>query len=81
MRYCIFCGIEIPADAKYCQICGKAQPSEVEKQENLTEEEPPTTTNLTTLLNSPKKLMIVGIASFVFVLVILTFIMTMLFNH
>lgn len=26
MRYCIFCGVKIPADAKFCQDCGKEQP-------------------------------------------------------
>ena len=27
MRFCIFCGITIPKDAKYCQICSKEQPT------------------------------------------------------
>lgn len=27
MRFCIFCGVEIPREAKYCQTCGKEQPS------------------------------------------------------
>lgn len=26
MRFCIFCGVNIPQDAKYCQICSKEQP-------------------------------------------------------
>jgi len=26
MRYCIFCGAEIPPDAKFCQMCGREQP-------------------------------------------------------
>ncbi|MBP2643019.1 MAG: hypothetical protein H6Q67_906 [Firmicutes bacterium] len=26
MRYCVFCGVDIPLDANYCQICGKKQP-------------------------------------------------------
>lgn len=48
MRFCIFCGVEIPRDAKYCQICGKEQPlpdaasdiaSSVEQEEVA---EPPT---------------------------------------
>ncbi|MBU2701412.1 putative membrane protein YvbJ [Sporomusaceae bacterium BoRhaA] len=28
MRYCVFCGVEIPNDAKFCQICGKEQPED-----------------------------------------------------
>ena len=27
MRFCIFCGVSIPQDAKYCQICSKEQPA------------------------------------------------------
>ena len=35
MNFCIFCGLEMPKDAKYCQMCGKRQP----KNNNENEEE------------------------------------------
>lgn len=74
MRYCIFCGAEIPPSAAFCQICGKAQPDgivagaaddeadEVVQPKNFLEK----------ILASPKNMALAGAAIFVVLLIIFT---------
>lgn len=73
MRYCIFCGVSIPPDAQFCQICGKKQPDNTKSadQEPIKKEKD----RLESILDSPKKMAIAGIGVFVLVLIIITAIM------
>lgn len=77
MRYCIFCGVEIPGDAKYCQICGKAQPENTVTNVVVPQEE----TGFSQILNSPKKMILVGTGLFLAVLVIATGVMVLLLKN
>lgn len=77
MRYCIFCGVEIPGDAKYCQICGKAQPENTAAPtEELREE-----TGFAKILSSPKKMILAATGLFLAVLVVATGIMLLLLKN
>lgn len=79
MRYCIFCGVEIPGDARYCQVCGKEQPKDTQtevdaqREERGAESEAPT--GLAALLQSPRKLIVVGASAFLAVLLVCTLLM------
>lgn len=79
MRYCVFCGVEIPDDAKFCQICGKKQPqSQTAEETKATEvsgeedsesvEEAPQGG----LLGSAKKMILVGVVSFAVMIGLIT---------
>lgn len=74
MRYCIFCGVNIPPDAKFCQICGKKQPEDAKavNNESLEEEKKE---GLAAFLDSPKKMIIAGIGAFIVIFIITTAIM------
>lgn len=77
MRYCIFCGVRIPPDAKYCQICGQEQPDLAGENAGLAvEAETPDAAQagLTgkILSQSPAKLIAVGAAGFLIIVALLT---------
>lgn len=71
MRYCIFCGVKIPSDAKFCQGCGKEQPesSGANSPEATADETPDPVTGL---LASPKAKLIVGVGVFVVMIAVFT---------
>lgn len=77
MRYCIFCGVEIPGDAKYCQICGKIQPENTVTAIEESQEE----AGFAKILNSPPKMILAGAGLFLAVLVIATGIMVLLLKN
>ena len=60
MNFCIFCGLEMPKDAKYCQMCGKRQPKNNNDQQEVQESE-----DKKSLLESPQKLIVIGIGAFI----------------
>ncbi|MDU2064100.1 MAG: hypothetical protein E6713_04590 [Sporomusaceae bacterium] len=81
MRYCIFCGVEIPKSALFCQICGKRQPDQTEEMAEAEAEavetelaDPAPPTGLAAFLASPKKLVIAGVGAFVGLIIIVTFV-------
>jgi uncharacterized membrane protein YvbJ len=71
MRYCVFCGVEIPSDAKFCQICGKEQPEDADSvlfgYETEAEEQ-----GADKFLSSPKKMILAGAGIFVVLIVVVT---------
>ena len=89
MRYCVFCGVEIPLDAKYCQICGKRQPESdkqavtapeeqaAEAEGSLAETEPEQE-NEQGFFASPRNLMIAGGSAFVVLIGLVTFVIVLL---
>lgn len=72
MNYCIFCGLEMPKDSKYCQMCGKRQPKNNNEKESTEEIEPKKG-----LLDSPQKLIMIGVGIFVVLITIITGIMVL----
>lgn len=82
MRYCIFCGVEIPGDARYCQVCGKEQPKDTQveadpaQEREETEAEKPT--GLVALLDSPQKMIAAGAGAFLVALLLCTLLMVLL---
>lgn len=76
MRYCIFCGVEIPTDAKYCQICGKEQPENTviatDVKVDEAGEENADETGLANILNSPQKMIAAGFGAFFIVMILTT---------
>ncbi|MDR3564125.1 MAG: zinc ribbon domain-containing protein [Negativicutes bacterium] len=89
MRYCIFCGVDIPMDAKFCQICGKEQPelaadvadSVVDGEETGSPEETPVQeTFLARLLANPMKLVLFGAILLPVVIGALTFVVVMMLH-
>lgn len=71
MRYCIFCGVKIPADAKFCQDCGKEQPeTSGANAPEVTADE--TTDPATGVLASPKAKIMVGVGVFVVMIAVFT---------
>lgn len=78
MRYCIFCGVNIPLDAKYCQICGKKLPDDTKAANNESLEEKKE--GLAAFLDSPKKMIIAGVGAFIIILMIITAIMVAVLN-
>lgn len=72
MRYCIFCGVRIPTDAKFCQICGKKQPQSAQVSEEISEEK---TDGLAAFFNSPQKIILTGIGGFILFIALATMIM------
>lgn len=77
MRYCIFCGVEIPEDAMYCQICGKQQPEDTVSVPEETE----TKTGVAAWLSSPRNMVIAGVGGFVLVLLIATAVMVVVLGN
>ena len=73
MNFCIFCGLEMPKDAKYCQMCGKRQPKNNNDQQEVQESE-----DKKSLLESPQKLIVIGIGAFIVLIEIITGIMMLL---
>ena len=73
MNFCIFCGLEMPKDAKYCQMCGKRQPKNNNDQQEVQESE-----DNKSLLESPQKLIVIGIGAFIVLIAIITGIMMLL---
>ena len=73
MNFCIFCGLEMPKDAKYCQMCGKRQPKNNNDQQEVQESE-----DKKSLLESPQKLIVIGIGAFIVLIAIITGIMMLL---
>jgi len=76
MRYCIYCGAEIPQSAAYCQICGKAQPDVVAPvgEEDAEQEtgRPAWKKKFAGALASPKKLALLTAGAFVLLLCLFT---------
>ena len=70
MNYCIFCGLEMPKNSKYCQMCGKRQP----KNNNENEEREEVKKGL---LDSPQKLIMLGVGAFIVLITIITGIMVL----
>lgn len=69
MRYCIFCGVEIPNNAGYCQICGKIQPENtIVAEAELTEK----LTGIQKYLDTPQKMLFAGIGVFFVALILIT---------
>lgn len=77
MRYCIFCGVPIPGDALYCQICGKKQPNDTVI---ATTEELNKPAGILAWLSLPKNMIIAGAGGFFLVLIIATTIMLALLH-
>lgn len=79
MRYCIFCGAEIPPSAAYCQICGKPQPDGTIAETAETAEPEETADKPKKILEkitaSPKNIIIAGGCVFVALLLIFTIIL------
>ena len=73
MNFCIFCGLEMPKDAKYCQKSGKRQPKNNNDQQEVQESE-----DKKSLLESPQKLIVIGIGAFIVLIAIITGIMMLL---
>ena len=73
MNFCIFCGLEMPKDAQYCQMCGKRQPKNNNDQQEVQESE-----DKKSLLESPQKLIVIGIGAFIVLIAIITGIMMLL---
>ena len=73
MNFCIFCGLEMPKDAKYCQMCGKRHPKNNNDQQEVQESE-----DKKSLLESPQKLIVIGIGAFIVLIAIITGIMMLL---
>jgi uncharacterized membrane protein YvbJ len=71
MRYCIFCGVKIPGDAKFCQDCGKEQPepSGSNAPKAATEGIPDPAQGV---LASPKGKIILGVGVFVVMIALFT---------
>lgn len=71
MRYCIFCGVKIPGDAKFCQECGKEQPEAARStvadvsDEGIAE-------SAGGLFASPKAKIIAGVGAFVVLIAVFT---------
>lgn len=82
MRYCIFCGIEIPGDARYCQVCGKEQPKDTQVEADAAQEEAAAeaqqATGFAALLQSPRKLILAGVGAFLVALLLCTLLMLLL---
>ena len=78
MRYCIFCGVEIPNDAKFCQICGKEQPEDAALSQpaaetaNETEDEKQGSNGF---LNSPKKMIFACVGIFIALIAVVTMVL------
>ena len=80
MRYCIFCGVEIPGDARYCQVCGKEQPKDTQVEVDAAQEEAAAEakeqpTGLAALLQSPQKMILAGAGAFLAALLLCTLLM------
>lgn len=82
MRFCIFCGVEIPGDARYCQICGKEQPKDTQvevdaaKEGEEADEEKPT--GLAAVFDTPQKMIAAGVGAFLVALLLCTGLMMLL---
>jgi uncharacterized membrane protein YvbJ len=71
MRYCIFCGVKIPGDAKFCQDCGKGQPETAgSNAPEATAEEIPDPAQ--GVLASPQGKIILGVGVFVVMIALFT---------
>lgn len=83
MRFCIFCGVEIPKDAKYCQMCGKVQPEETTaaEPEGGAEEGVKPPAGLQGFLDSPKKMILAGTGAFLIVLALATGVMILILKN
>lgn len=89
MRYCIFCGAEIPPSAAYCQICGKAQPAgaataaeEPKEVDEVTEAKEPAKPGaqkwFDKITASPKNMLIAGGCVFIVLLLVFTMILMLI---
>jgi len=72
MRYCIICGVKIPAAAKFCQDCGKEQPEAIRSDVAAAPADELEEPAGSRFLASPKGKIMLGVSVFIVMIAVFT---------